>query len=1040
MPKWWCPECSRLFSSATHFHTHLDGKKNVQCREYYDDNPVAWPTGEYDPASWVAGAPPPLRPRHRAPTAPPLGSNDTPDEPPLGSIDSPDAPPLGPMDSPAMDIGSPDDGRDFPQEALDEFFMDLGSDSPDEEPPNPDKERITSINTQFKEYVKQATRDNARLPPELTAAIELINILNEEGAPISAYDKVMEWHMSNLKWQKKVTREALMKKLRKRYNMEDIPPKMIKTTLPACGTKLSIPCYDFKAVLRDMLTDPRIKDDYYLFFNDDPLAAPPTEWKELRDINDGLAYRMTYDKLIKPKPYTEDGRRRVLLPVIPYMDGCVTGQFMNLQLEIVKFTLGIFNKQGREKHECWRNMGAVPSYVASKQGAKTLIMESTHNEAADYLTDSDEEDDEDERSQDSGVTVLGDEEEEGDDEVSEVKHAQNLHHILDIILQSYRECQDSEGIEFDLVYKGKTHKLLFIPFVPFVKGDSVEQDKHCGKYGSRGKGVKQLCRHCCCPAVKTDEPYEEHERKTVTMIRNLKGEKEHQELSQSNIVNAWHKILFGLHNDEGIHGATPLEILHWIQLGMLKYTRDNIFNQTGKGLLGQQFNEVATHFGWLLQRQSDKSLPRTKFSNGVMKGKLMGHEHSGLILNCAAAFRSRRGRKVLLEPKHNRKKDEFFPDKKWVDDWLMLCETLLQMEAWLKKDVLLVDEVIRSKKTFREIMSMNKVIGKRVKKMGNKTFNFHGTMHVPQDMLNFGPAKVAMTDGDEMRHKKDKGDAKRTQKRPKTFEIQALTRIEERRLIDLGMTEALGRVRRDYFRKKNDLIDDNTLEEPKLSGVKALITFQWAPIDDWVWKLYTDMQRKDKYKHSPNVRSMVHEVAGVVSEYVEPLPTHSELLLPGGQVYRASPWFQGKPWYDWALFRYEDKSTGKEAVLPGHIRTFIDLRDIGNGNRTEFKPGIWLVVETVRTNRDQQEYEIRSDLFKPYLKNMRRKAGTGHFERETKVWHLERLLGPTAMVPDVGNKNPNAFLRVKSPKEWGDDLSKWINSEHTREFEGSQVR
>ena len=156
-----------------------------------------------------------------------------------------------------MDIGSPDDGRDFPQEALDEFFMDLGSDSPDEEPPNPDKERITSINTQFKEYVKQATRDNARLPPELTAAIELINILNEEGAPISAYDKVMEWHMSNLKWQKKVTREALMKKLRKRYNMEDIPPKMIKTTLPACGTKLSIPCYDFKAVLRDMLTDPR---------------------------------------------------------------------------------------------------------------------------------------------------------------------------------------------------------------------------------------------------------------------------------------------------------------------------------------------------------------------------------------------------------------------------------------------------------------------------------------------------------------------------------------------------------------------------------------------------------------------------------------------------------------------------------------------------------------------------------------------------------------------------------------------------------------
>ena len=56
------------------------------------------------------------------------------------------------------------------------------------------------------------------------------------------------------------------------------------------------------------------------------------------------------------------------------------------------------------------------------------------------------------------------------------------------------------------------------------------------------------------------------------------------------------------------------------------------------------------------------------------------------------------------------------------------------------------------------------------------------------------------------------------------------------------------------------------------------------------------------------------------------------------------------------------------------------------------------------------------------------------------VWHLEKLLGPTAVIPDVGNGNPNAFLLVKSPKQWGEDLSAWINEEHTKEFEGSQVR
>ena len=176
-----------------------------------------------------------------------------------------------------------------------------------------------------------------------------------------------------------------------------------------------------------------------------------------------------------------------------------------------------------------------------------------------------------------------------------------------------------------------------------------------------------------------------------------------------------------------------------------------------------------------MQRQSDKSFPRTKFSNGVMKGKLMGHEYTGLILNCAAAFRCKKGRKILLEDAKHLKKQAFFPNKKWVDDWLMNCETQLQWEQWLKKDSFLVEEVKRSGTKFREIMmSMNKVIGKREKEMGNETSNFHGAIHCHLDVLHFGPPSAASTAGDERRHKKDKGGAKRTQKRPKTFEKQSL--------------------------------------------------------------------------------------------------------------------------------------------------------------------------------------------------------------------------------------------------------------------------
>ena len=157
-------------------------------------------------------------------------------------------------------------------------------------------------------------------------------------------------------------------------------------------------------------------------------------------------------------------------------------------------------------------------------------------------------------------------------------------------------------------------------------------------------------------------------------------------------------------------------------------------------------------------------------------------------------------------------------------------------------------------------------------------------------------------------------------------------------------------------------------------------------------------------------------------------------------MHRASPYYQGKAWHDWGLFKCEDQSTGEESILPAHIRSFVDLRDIGNGNRTQCKPGIYLIVETVRSNGAQQETEIASEIFVPYLKNHRRIPHTQRWERHVHCWHLDRLIGPTAVIPDVGNSNPNAFLLVRSPNQWADDLSAWINEEHTKEFEGSQVR
>ncbi|MCA1806935.1 MAG: hypothetical protein LC687_03600, partial [Actinobacteria bacterium] len=294
-------------------------------------------------------------------------------------------------------------------------------------------------------------------------------------------------------------------------------PKHI--VLPHTKTKVTVWWKNARDNVQSLLTDPRWKDEDFLYFDNDPFAPPPDDLDYISDINTGEAYIETYRRLIT-KP------NQILVGIPLYIDGAVTGQFDKLQITSLKMTLGILNRKARDRQHAWRSLGFVTNYAKEDSRGQKIFVDSGHVSAHElYMDDSDE----------------------GQDQGNETDHdiAADYHAILSVLLESLRKLI-AQGMMFDVFFNGRLYKdceLVF--FVPFVKCDGDEGDKLCGKYRSRGKRVAQLCRNCLCPNEETDNPNAKYKYKTEPMVKKLceeDNDEKLQQLSQIKMKNAFHGI------------------------------------------------------------------------------------------------------------------------------------------------------------------------------------------------------------------------------------------------------------------------------------------------------------------------------------------------------------------------------------------------------------------------------------------------------------------------------------------------------------------
>lgn len=868
----------------------------------------------------------------------------------------------------------------------------------------------TEMRRNFKEYCQRA-RGTTPFTKAQSRAVRLLDTLKRKRAPLDTYDELMDWHhreKGDIKERESlkhvanvdeyISRAKMVEILKDRYNMRGKFPKQEAINLPNSKAKVILTVHQAWDCVESLLTDPRVNDDDYSFHDGDPFAAPPETITMVGDLHTGLAYQQAYKKYIT-KP------RQVLLPIIMYIDGAVTGQFSSLPITALKIALGIHTRKYRDKSHGWRTLGYVAQISKPASRGKRLYGDSGHVDAQNCDLD----------------------DEEGRDDVTkEVCKAQDYHTMLDTILLSFLDLQ-TNGFIWDLRYRGKTYKdVEFVPFVMFVKCDTDEADVLCGSYKSRTANVAQLCRYCTCPTGESDLVRANFQMKSIPMIASLVEAEDFdglKRLSQQMIQNAWYKIRFHPHIGQGIHGACPSEMLHALLLGVFKYVRNCFFEQIGPtSVLAGEIDALAQQYGTAFGRQSERDMPKCMFKQGIRKGKLMANEFRGILLVIAAVLRSEEGKSKL------RSNNNF--SRPWqIANWGMLVEMLLEWEAFLNESEMTAAHVWRMRKKNRYIMYLIKTIARRSVGMCWKLMKFHVIIHMWLDIWLFGVPKEVDTGSNESGHKEEKVAARLTQKNETTFDFQTCTRLDEFMLIDLAMHELdTGHFMSRYYAREEDPRppDPAPFEAPNTSGVPINVFKSEGNI---VYSL-----GKGKTAMTPATKKWDDEVLCFLDELQTKLGI-TKLKIRGvhnreGLKFRGSPEFRDKPWRDWAMI---DWGGGPASVLPGQIWCFVVVENVKEADPTfkhggiDVENGHYAVIECADYSLQSAETRL-SDIFVPIKKDVAQTAdGDRPWRRRFWLADVEAITKPLVVVPNIGGKEGVEFFIVKQREDWVTEFKAWLD-------------
>ena len=447
--------------------------------------------------------------------------------------------------------------------------------------------------------------------------------------------------------------------------------------------QFNIPTFPILGAIVSLLQNPLLTSMKSTLYNDplyqNPIDATLNKDGTYDDIHTGIWFLDTFKKkkindalvVHSSNPPMNYEIKKILVPIIFFIDGVGIGAYGNKSLEPVSFTLGLFKRHIRNQALAWRVMGYIPNTEKSF-GIK-------YTSSGEY-----------------GPSL-------------KKKHYQQ---ILSHILKDFISLQKRGGILWKLPFLKQENtveyqevQLVFEAI--FSVGDTLGNDKlNCRKLTY--VPTKTMDTGCCRDCDVTFKYSDQYNFKCNFIPRGYIKQLNSEELDRMSFydvgLNAFDEVSFG-GCEFGINGSTPPEPLHVWYLGIVDFIIDYFLNRiTTK--TKEYLDRMISFYSRNYSRQSDRFMPNINlFGSGIDKSKLTGHEKGDQLfmiymVMCSETFKreivdidskSQKRYNVVTttDTNGNKKRVKVFKHKvidttSKYNKWMKVFESMLTFGEWMK--------------------------------------------------------------------------------------------------------------------------------------------------------------------------------------------------------------------------------------------------------------------------------------------------------------------------------------------------------------------